>query len=157
MANYTHRALTNWADRDHAVVPLGTQTAMLESFIAHARLVDEFLGGRPRVRSDDVHASQFVPDWQHGGFLHQRVRDLADKQLLHLTRGRIERLQWPIHAIARGMGSTMILFLGALSEGERHLLEDVENSSRELVERADGSWTREVYLGLVWEERTDNS
>lgn len=54
------------------------------------------------------------------------------------------------------MGSTMVLFLGALSEGERHLLEDVEISSRELVERADGSWLSEVYLGLVWEERSDD-
>lgn len=31
MANYTHQWLTEWADGDHAVVPLGTQTAMLES------------------------------------------------------------------------------------------------------------------------------
>ncbi len=46
MANYTHRALTNWADRDHAVVPLGTQTECWSlSSLTHVSSMSSSVGG----------------------------------------------------------------------------------------------------------------
>jgi hypothetical protein len=111
MADYTHARLTDWAEGDHATMPLGTQTALLESFIAHARVLDEFLGGRRRApRPSDVTANDYLPTWAGRGVLSDEIRDLTDKQQLHLTVVRAQRRQWPVHAIGRNLVETYLQF-----------------------------------------------
>lgn len=157
MACFTHARLTRAASSDENALSTGMLAALVESFIAHARLMDEFLGGRPNVRKDDVVASQHVPSWAGRGFLTVEDRNRADKQLLHFTTRRRQRERWPIHAIARGLASTYLEFYDLLQADDQYELEGTALAAREMIERCDNHPLREINLGLVWAEADDGS
>ena len=62
--------------------------ALLEASLVHLRLLDDFLGAR-RKHPEDVHASDWVPDWSGQPFLDPSVRKLIDWQVAHLSTRRV--------------------------------------------------------------------
>lgn len=153
MADFAHERLTAWGEGSDTEIALGVQMALLESFLAHVRLVDEFLGGRERTRPDDIVAGQYVEGWQGRGFLSDADRKRTDRQLLHLTEARrVGREHWPIHIIARGLGDTFLEFIGALPEADRAGMAATEEHARRLVVRSSSGRMREINLGFVWAE-----
>lgn len=152
MANFTHARLTAAVSSRESPLATGMLAALVESFIAHARLMDEFLGGRPNVRGDDIAAAHCVPEWSAHGFLTLEDRNRADKQLLHFTTRRRQRERWPVHAIARALASTYLEFYQALQADDQFELEGTAIAAREILGRCDNDWMREINLGLVWAE-----
>lgn len=152
MADFTHEHLTGWAEAADDDTPLGVQLALLESFLAHVRLVDEFLGGRPRAkpRPGDVVAGHFVVGWQGGGFLSQVDRERTDRQLLHLTTARRVRERWPIHYLAGALGAGFLEFVAALPEDDRAAMAGAVEHAQRMVGRSTARRRREISLGLVW-------
>lgn len=152
MAEFTHTQLSEAAWSDNKALSTGMLVTLVESFIAHARLMDEFLGGRKYPRKDDVLATRFAPRWKGGGFLVKADRDRMDKQLMHLTEVRDRRERWPIHAIARGLAGSYLAFYDLLDVDDQYELESTAESARAILERCDSDPRNEIYLGLVWSE-----
>lgn len=152
MADFTHTQLSEAAWSDNESLSTGMLAALVESFIAHARLMDEFLGGRGNPRGDDVAAGGLVSSWERHGFLAEADRTRMDKQLMHLTKARKRRERWPIHAIARGLADTYLAFYDLLDVDDQYELEGTAESARAILERCDSDPRNEIYLGLVWSE-----
>lgn len=152
MVEFTHAQLSDVAWNDEKALSTGMIAALVESFIAHARLMDEFLGGRQTVRKDDVVAAQLVSPWARRGFLTAEDRNRADKQLLHFTTRRRQRERWPIHAVARGLAYTYLEFYDLLESDDQYELEGTAISARSIIERCDNDPMHEINLGLVWAE-----
>jgi hypothetical protein len=72
------------------------EDALLEAALIHLRLLNEFLGRRPRLA--DVAAEHYVPSWQRHEFLTKGDRVSIDRQLVHLSSLRAERMP---HHLAR--------------------------------------------------------
>lgn len=153
MLDFTHTQLSEAAWSDNESLSTGMLAALVESFIAHARLMDEFLGGRGEPRKkDDVAAANFVLAWESRGFLAEADRTRMDKQLMHLTTKRTRRERWPIHAIARGLANTYLVFYDLLNVVDQYELEGTAQSARAILERCEFDPRNEIYLGLVWSE-----
>jgi hypothetical protein len=152
MVDFTHAQLSEAAWNDEKALSTGMLAALVESFIAHARLMDEFLGGRENVRKDDVVAAHHVSLWGRRGFLTPEDRNRADKQLLHFTTRRRQRERWPIHAIARGLACTYLEFYDLLETDDQYELEGTAIAARAIIKRCDIDPRREINLGLVWAE-----
>ena len=64
---------------------------LLESFLLHVRLLDDFLGNRRRrgpEGNDDLRAKDYNSSWSDNGFLTPNERSAINKKLAHLTRSR---------------------------------------------------------------------
>lgn len=152
MVEFTHGQLSEPTRNDDNALCTGMLSALVESFIAHARLMDEFLGGRETVRKDDIVAVRLTEQWERRGFLTTADRERADKQVLHFTTRRRRRERWPIHAIARALAHTYLEFCDLLEPDDQYELEGTAISARAIIERCDSDRMHEINLGLVWEE-----
>jgi len=152
MVEFTHGQLSEPTRSVDNALSTGMLSALVESFIAHARLMDEFLGGRESVRRDDVVAARLAERWERRGFLTAENRERADKQVLHFTTKRRRRERWPIHAIARALAHTYLEFYDLLEHDDQYELEGTAISARAIIERCDSDRMHEINLGLVWEE-----
>jgi hypothetical protein len=151
--DYCHDRLTQcWAvdGSEQSKFELGQSTAMLESFLIHARAVDEFLGGRGRAREDDLSATAFAPEWSRRGCLSDNHRTQMDKQLAHLTTHRIERGQWEIHGLARDIASTFLDWVSLLDPDRRADVEAPTEHAQRLTARAADAWPPRLNLGFRW-------
>jgi hypothetical protein len=81
--------------------------SLLESFLVHVRLLDDFLGdpgqAQPTRRndSDDVFARHWLPTWTPRRFMSEDERDRANAQIAHLTGRRIMGYGWSVPDLAR--------------------------------------------------------
>ncbi|WP_439592414.1 hypothetical protein [Microbacterium sp.] len=57
-----------------------------------------------------------------------------------------------IHSIARRLASIYLEFYDSLDSADRYELEGTAIAAREILERSDKDWKREINLGLVWAE-----
>jgi hypothetical protein len=155
MVDFIHKRLLLWSVEDEGDLSTGMLSALVESFIAHARLLNEFLGGRPGGRADDVRAVHHLSSWTRAGFLTGEDRTRADKQLLHFTIKRRRRGQWPIKAISRALATTYLEWYDALPDDDRYELEGTAIAARAIIQRCNEDWMHEINLGLVWTEPGD--
>jgi hypothetical protein len=71
------------------------ENAIVESFLVHARLLDELIGAKTRgPRERDVRARDFRPDWQRRYVLTPDERDGIDGKVIHLAEDRVEQFPW---------------------------------------------------------------
>lgn len=152
MVEFTHGQLSEPTRNDANALSAGMLLALVESFIAHARLMDDFLGGQENARRDDIVAVRLTEQWEPRGFLTTEDRERANKQVLHFTTRRRRRERWPIHAIARALAHTYLEFYALLEPDDQHELEGTAISARAIIERCDSDRVHEINLGLVWEE-----
>lgn len=92
--------------------------AMLESFLVHARLLDDFLTRKvPKPGSkfeDDVVARHYIPKWTPRTVLTEADRDLVNKFVAHLTSGRMTKQPVPVLALRAKVVSGFQRFLAEL-------------------------------------------
>lgn len=87
--------LPRWVDHFANVGPAILQNACLESALTHARLLIEFLVGRPgrhgirRRSNQDIQPDDFLPGWQlpDPTSFDDRLRSI-DRHLAHLSKNR---------------------------------------------------------------------
>jgi hypothetical protein len=97
---YELRMLAALADRlfprpNSALKDSAMCNAFIESFLLHARLLDEFFGAKSRgPRNRDVRASDFHPGWQRRYVLTPDERDGIDGKVMHLADDRVEHFPW---------------------------------------------------------------
>jgi hypothetical protein len=157
--DYCHDRLTrSWAQdgSGQSTIELGQSTAMLESFLIHARAVDEFLGGRGNARKDDLTATAYAPAWSRTGCLSDEHRTQMDKQLAHLTTLRAERGQWEIHGLARVIANTFLDWIDLLDEDHQRVVEAPAEHARRLTARASEAWPPRLNLGFQWADTTES-
>ncbi len=156
--DYCHDRLTKgWEPvNGQAAIEVGHSTAMLESFLIHARAVDEFLGGRTNTRPDDLTASAYAPRWSRKGCLSGDQRTQMDKQLAHLTTHRTERGQWEIHGLARDIATTFLDWVDLLGGDHRTAVEPPSEHARRLTARAAEAWPPRLNLGFRWGDPTES-
>lgn len=117
---------------NEVAVELGTNTkltmvqknALLESFLVHARALEEFLFRMKRRRKDDVVAEDYFDNksaWEKrrgrkGQSLYRyKLSRPSGKQALHLTYARIKKKkEWPIHLIVFDINKAFRVFLGCV-------------------------------------------
>lgn len=104
------------------------EQAYLEASLVHIRLLDEFLGGRPK-RTTDVRADDWGTSWPRSGApLTKAERKRVDAHLAHLPLRRVRaRDDWQpaeVGVIARTCLTQLLAFIGTLS-GQRAAAFDV--------------------------------
>jgi hypothetical protein len=70
--------------------------AVLEAFLVHARILDDFLG-KATPHKEDVLAVDYLPTWRPDYALDEAVRLEIDRRVAHITARRVT-----VHAWARG-------------------------------------------------------
>jgi hypothetical protein len=151
--DYCHDRLTrSWKQYGTGLsaIELGQSTALLESFLIHARAVDEFLGGRGNVQKDDLTASAYAQTWNRTGCLTHEDRTQMDKQLAHLTTQRVERGQWEIHGLARVVARTFLDWVDLLDVDYQKAVAAPAGHARRLVARTSEARPRRLILGFRW-------
>ena len=97
--------------------------AMLESFLVHARLLDDFLTLKvPKPGSkfeDDVVAGHYIMKWTPRTILTEADRDLVNKFVAHLTSGRMTKEPVPVLALRAKVLSGFQRFLAELPPAKR--------------------------------------
>lgn len=84
------------------------RNVFLESFLIHARVVDEFLRSTPT--RDDVTAEHYLPGWRGRSILTDVERIAIDKQVAHLTAARRDKIKFPVTGIARRLAVEFLDF-----------------------------------------------
>lgn len=75
------------------------RNALLEACLIHLRLLDDFLGGRPK--GDDVSAQHWLPTWRPRRFLSRQQTVDINAQLAHLAARRQHwNFEWPVRTLA---------------------------------------------------------
>jgi len=93
--------------------------ALLESFLVHARLLIDFLYGRPKTGYDDIRAEDMLDpgEWERirpeQTQLLKDTKHDADKFLAHLTTTRLDRSkEWDYPAIFKEIDAALDVFYG---------------------------------------------
>jgi hypothetical protein len=74
--------------------------SLVEAFLVHARLLDDFLGSTSRgSKKRDVLAADFNPDWTPKRVLTQTERDEIGGKVAHLADDRIAAFPWLVSDI----------------------------------------------------------
>ena len=84
------------------------RNVFLESFLVHARVVDEFLRSTPN--RDDITAEHYLPSWTGRSILTDVERLAIDKQVAHLTAARRDKIKFPVMAVARRLAVEFLDF-----------------------------------------------
>jgi hypothetical protein len=92
--------------------------AALESFLLHARALDDFLGCSD-PRKGDVVARGYVDTWQPIHPLTAELRRNVSKRVAHLTEDRINRESIQALAILAAVAAGFERFLGTLSREQQ--------------------------------------
>lgn len=101
--------------RDREGPPL-LRNAVLEAALAHARLLIEFVAGRPdrsnpvqRYRSDkDIQPTDFLTEWQSSAGVNlDQYLDLADKNVEHLSLARTTS-EPPLWSVGRMLDAILL-------------------------------------------------
>ncbi|PVY32288.1 hypothetical protein C7458_10231 [Williamsia muralis] len=97
------------------------RNALFESFLVHARLLDEFLNKTPESGvDDDVWASHYVAGWVGRSPLHEirfddwaySTRQAVNKNLMHLSSVRLQEPQpWLLLRIESGLRAHLQAFV----------------------------------------------
>jgi|GEM_PF-2059992 len=90
------------------------RNVFLESFLLHARVVDEFLRSTPK--RDDVAAFHYLSAWTGGPMLSAAERTAIDKQLAHLTASRRNKTPFSVTSIARRLAGGFVTFCERLAD-----------------------------------------
>ncbi|MFF2390373.1 hypothetical protein [Agromyces sp. NPDC058104] len=149
--DYCYSALLDgWGLGAESNLPLGTLTALLESFLVHVRVLDEFLGAGA-TRSDDLRAKQLAAAWDRPGFLEPEIRTAINKQLTHLTDPRADRPLWDVNRLAGEAGRCFLAWFDTLDDETADILRPTVESATRIVDRSSQeSWHR-LNLGFRWE------
>jgi hypothetical protein len=95
-----------------AVEPI-EHDAAVESFLLHARVLDDFLGCA-EPRKGDVVARHYVDTWQPVHPLTPELRRSIDKRLAQLTEERVDKESIQILSILAAVAAGFRRFLGTL-------------------------------------------
>jgi hypothetical protein len=97
--------------------------AVLESFLVHARLLDDFLAHdvpKPGTLSeDDVVARHYLPNWPLAPVMSKSERDLANKMVAHLTTARADKRPVKIALVLAEVTTGLREFVVALPPDQR--------------------------------------
>jgi hypothetical protein len=112
-----------WTVRFDHEGPAVLRNACLESTMVHARLLIEFLAGRPRRgarywSSQDISPRDFVTGWSPGNRLDGYL-EIADKHVVHLSRDRAVRETPQTYALTRIVDSILSEFGAFTDAAER--------------------------------------
>lgn len=108
MLCFTASALPGGSDEKFEDYPSFERNVYLESFLIHARVLDEFFRSKPR--HDDIVATDYVPGFPSTVTLVDGERTAIDKQLAHLTERRRERKSFRVQRIARALVEVFLQF-----------------------------------------------
>jgi hypothetical protein len=106
-------------------IPEGTveHDAVLESFLLHARLLDDFLAldvpKRGSPGADDVVARHYLPTWPLARVMPKLERDLANKMVAHLTTARADKRPVQVALVLAEVTTGLLGFVVALQPGQR--------------------------------------
>ncbi|MBS1698598.1 MAG: hypothetical protein JST25_09395 [Actinobacteria bacterium] len=157
--DYCHDSLTRAWTLDGSglsAIEQGLSTALLESFLIHVRVIDEFLGGRGHARKDDLTAAAYASTWNRPGCLSEEHRTQMDKEMAHLTTQRTTRGQWEIHELARIVATVLLDWMELLDEELHKELDVPAEHARRLAARASEAWPSQLNLGFRWtDERAE--
>lgn len=103
------------------------QNALLEAVMLHARNLDDFLRGwrvNPpegvkTVRSADVIATDYAPNWIPTPALSKPDRELADKKVAHLTTWRMTKEPVASQRVRADVAGHFAAFLAVLDPPKR--------------------------------------
>src|SRR5659263_136980 len=105
-----------------------TNNAHLESFLIHARSLDNFLRPIPKnPQQDDVFAQHFYAKWIGKGSLPDGLRDDVNKRVAHLTDTRVgEQADVSPAGVARSLLGSFCDFSAQLGAGKWPALDEAE-------------------------------
>jgi hypothetical protein len=108
--------------------------SLIESFLVHARLLDEFFGAKSRgPRNRDVRAKDFNPSWVRGYVLTADERDGIDGKVVHLAEDRVEGFPWWLGDILVRFVEVFEKFIGA-DEGRRQFFGATVSDAAQVAE-----------------------
>jgi hypothetical protein len=95
--------------------------AMLESFLIHVRVLDEFFrAGKHKDYPGDVRAADIIASFEPKTTpLERRLRKRIDQQLAHPTSVRLDRQPFPIRTMVHDVMQVVDLFLWELPAEQR--------------------------------------
>jgi hypothetical protein len=105
--------------------------AVVESFLVHARLLDDFFGSDSRgPKGRDVLATDFHPTWQRRRILTTAERDGISGKVVHLSNDRVHGFPWSVGDIVVRFADTFSDFVGDDSSRRKQFAQAVGESSR---------------------------
>jgi hypothetical protein len=106
--------------------------AVLESWLVHVRVLDEFLR-LTRSEKGNAYAREWYRQWS-GGFLDDAERRAIDRQVTHLNARRRSPAEWDVRGLTEAACAKLIEFCDAVRarHPERH---DALVDARGFVER----------------------
>jgi len=110
------------ARNDPGGIADATGDALLEAFLVHVRLLDEFLGSGDQTEppgknpQDTAFARHWLPTWKPRHFLTETQRNRVNGQLAHLAARRWHRYEWKVQPMAERCCSAFTRFLDQLDK-----------------------------------------
>ncbi|HEY8776114.1 MAG TPA: hypothetical protein VIM33_06475 [Gaiellaceae bacterium] len=105
------------------------RNALLEAFLVHVRLLDDFLGDPRQAKPatarnfDDVFARHWVPSWQPKRVMTEVERKRANAQITHLSGRRRLGYRWKVPDLGQRCCTRMVSFIDAIEAHDSKLAE----------------------------------
>jgi hypothetical protein len=105
--------------------------AVVESFLVHPRLLDDFFGSASRgPKRRDVLATDFHPTWQCQRVLTTAERDGISGKVVHLSSDRVHGFPWNVGDIVVRFADTFSDFVGEDPSRRKQFAQVLGESSR---------------------------
>ena len=106
-----------------------TADALIEAFLVHTRLLDDFLG-KNTPSGDDVLASHYIVDWTAERFLDSDEVDDVNAQIAHLAARRHGLRSWDVSSITNRACDALDAFHGQVPPYRRSYFKQIPWSTR---------------------------